>query len=427
MLKSLRARNVALLVAVVLVGQLLSLIMIWVLAIKPQAERVGGIMARNVAAISMTMEELPSAARERLIARINRDGAIRILPATAPPPEDRGVPTMVERLFMESFAREMRQQNLVLWRGGRKGQMWARVTLGGVPYWISNERPKGWTPSGAFLASFATAVSLALIGGILLQRRISRPLRQIASAADAMTIAGNSEQLDIKGPTEISVVARSFNRMKERLAAQESERAFMLAGISHDLGTPLAKIRLGLAMAKINDAELATLFDRQLDRIDGMLGQFMAYARGSGEEALQQVDIAALARQTLAALDDQISYEGPAQLMVATRPIAVERALANLLHNAMLHGKPPIVLRLRTDIGAVKINVIDQGEGVNPTQLAALKQPFLRGDSARPNDGGTGLGLAVVERIARDLGGELILENGLKCGFVASLVLPAPS
>jgi len=136
-LNSLRARDLALLIVVVLAGQVISNMLVWALAIRPQAERVGGIKARNVAAISMIMDSLSPKAHEALVDRKYRDGAIRILPGTTNPPEDRGIPTALERVFIRAFAREMHKTDVVIWHGRRSGQLWARVTMGGTPWWMS--------------------------------------------------------------------------------------------------------------------------------------------------------------------------------------------------------------------------------------------------------------------------------------------------
>jgi two-component system, OmpR family, osmolarity sensor histidine kinase EnvZ len=425
LLKSLRSRNIALLVIIVLAGQLLSLLLVWILAIRPQAERVGAIMARNVAAISMTMDGLPQVERTKLIARLNRDGAIRLLPGSVTPPEDRGIPTRVEKLFMESFVREMRSQDAILWRGGRNGQMWVRVRLGGEPYWISNERPKGWTPNGAILASFLTAISLALIAGVLLQRRVAQPLRALADAADTVKPDGIPAPLPTDGPSEIAAVARSFNLMGERLAAQDAERTFMLAGISHDLRTPLAKIRLALAMEPTLSGENEALLTRQLDRMDSMLAQFLDFARGLEGEVVGRFDLETVVRAAVEALDADVGVEGEAGLEIRGRPLSVQRALVNLLRNAMLYGAPPITIRFGRQTEGVYITVQDAGKGVDPQLLEVLAHPFVRGDASRSGATGTGLGLAIAHHVANQHQGGLSFANLPDGGFEATLRLGA--
>jgi two-component system, OmpR family, osmolarity sensor histidine kinase EnvZ len=423
MLKSLRSRNIALLILIVVAGQLLSILLLWFLAVRPQAERVGGIMARNVAAISMTMDSLGPLQREALIRRINRDGAIRILPGTSPPPEDRGTPTLVEAVFSKAFIREMRDRDAILWRGGRNGQMWVQAKLGGQPYWISNERPKGWNPNGTIISSFLTAITLALIAGVLLQRHIAKPLQAIADAADAVTPDGIAHPLDTNGPSEIAAVARSFNLMGERLAAQEAERTFMLAGISHDLRTPLAKIRLALALERTISPDTDELLTRQLDRMDTMLGQFLDFARGAEGEPFIEVSLRAVAEAAAQGLEAEIPILNGEDLQVRGRPIALQRAITNLLRNAFLYGAAPVTLVIERRLGRMAIAVRDAGEGVPPETLGSMIRPFVRGDSSRTGATGTGLGLAIARHIAEDHGGSLTLRNLPDGGFEAVLIL----
>jgi two-component system, OmpR family, osmolarity sensor histidine kinase EnvZ len=424
-LKSLRARNFALLVGIVLVGQLLTVLLVGLLVIRPQAQRLGLVMAHNVSAISATMAAVPEPARAALVARINAGGTIRILPTTSPPPEDRGFPSLVETIFMRAFAREMHDADVVIWQGGATGQLWARVKMGGQPYWVSYDRPKGWTPNGSLAASVLIAITLALFAGILLQRRISTPLRELADAADAVRSDMVPPPLATDGSSETAAVAKSFNMMAERLAKQERERSFMLAGISHDLRTPLAKIQLGLAMVPKVEPEMAAMFDRQLDRMEELLGQFLDYARGIDGETAQDIVLAKAVEEAAAALEIDLRIDGDTSLSADVRPHALQRALVNLMRNALVHGALPISVTLAARDGMVGVAVCDQGRGVDEAQLATLSQPFVRGDSARGHAGGSGLGLAIAHHFAVEHGGRLVLANGTPRGFVATLWLPA--
>jgi two-component system osmolarity sensor histidine kinase EnvZ len=426
MLKSLHARNIALLVTVVLVGQIMSVALVWALTIRPQAERVGGIMARNIAAISQTMDRLPPDRRHALIAEINRGGAIRILPGHSAPPEDRGIPTMLERIFIESFAREMASEDVIIWRGGLAGQLWVRVTLGGERWWISYERPAGWSPNGALLASFAITVSLALIGGILLQRRIAHPLRAFADAADALRTDAAGPALPTDGPREIATVARSFNQMRTRLVEQERERALMLAGISHDLRTPLSKIRLITAMIPDIDPETDAMLVRQYEHMDQMLAQFLDFARHSAEEAPRRIVLAPMIADIAVALAVDVTINGEHDLAVVAPEMMLRRALTNLVRNAQVHGLPPIVAELCETSHFVRIAIKDHGDGIAPDKIEQVARPFVRGEEARPSDGGTGLGLAIVQQATVAMGGKLELSNQSDGGFVATLSLPTP-
>jgi two-component system, OmpR family, osmolarity sensor histidine kinase EnvZ len=424
MLKSLRSRNVALLVAVLLVCQLLSSVLIWVLAIRPQAERVAGILARNVSAISMTLEILPEAGRKNLIERINKDGAIRIVDGRQVPPEDRGAPTLVERLFMRAFVKEMAGSGSVLWQGGRNGQLWVRIDVGEDAYWISSERPKGWSPTGAMLASFVLALALAASVGIVLQRRLARPLQAFAQAANKLGAYEHPAPLSTEGPKEIASVAQAFNHMVTRLANQETERTFMLAGISHDLRTPLAKLRLAMALNKDRDPETEALIARQFDQIDIMLSQFLDFARGIENEKPQTIDVRALLQNVIElSRNEDVQIECDA-IEMRGHPIALSRALINLLANAAKYGKAPIRLSATQSISHIHISVRDSGPGVPEELMATIDRPFVRAAVARPSNGGTGLGLAIVQHVAKAHGGRLELSNIKTGGFQAQIIIP---
>ncbi len=425
MLKSLRARNVTLLIGIVLMGQLLAVALLYFLAIRPQAERIGGIMARNVAAISMTMENLPPPERAKLIQRINADGAVRILDGNREPPEDRSVPTLVEKIFMRSFAKAMDKGDVVIWHGGQSGQLWVRVTLGGELYWMSYERPKGWTPNGALLASFLIAVTMALIAGILIQRRIAEPLKALAAAADATERDAVPPELPDNGPTELAAVARSFNAMRDRLTEQDSRRAHMLAAISHDLRTPLAKIRLEMAMIPGLNADSEAMIDRQLDRLDAMLGQFLDFGRGADAETPERVDLSALIAETAEDFGIYLTLSASGPAFATARPVAARRAIANILRNAEIYGAPPIEVSIRQQGCLHVIAIRDHGKGVSEAELARLHEPFFRSDRARSSTYGSGLGFAIAEEIAVSQGGWLHMSNAQDGGLLVEFALPA--
>jgi two-component system osmolarity sensor histidine kinase EnvZ len=425
MLKSLRARNTALLIGIVLAGQLLAVALLYVLAIRPQVERVAGIMARNIAAISATMDTLPEKERAQLIAKINAGGAVRILDGNREPPEDRSVPTLLELMFMRSFAQEMGGDDVIVWQGGRAGQLWVRIDMGNAPYWISYERPAGWTPNGALFASFLIAVTMALIAGLLIQRRIAQPLRDLSAAADATERDTMPAALPVNGPTELAVVARSFNAMRDRLAEQESKRTHMLASISHDLRTPLAKIRLETAMIPGIAAESEALITRQLDRLDAMLSQFLDYARGADTETATSFDIVALLQEAIVDLGIacELRADGPAY--VQAKLLGSRRAIANILRNAELYGAPPIEITVGRDDGTIAVSIRDHGKGVSEAELNQLQTPFFRSDAARSTASGSGLGLAIARDLIESQDGALSIRNAEGGGLLVEMSFQA--
>jgi two-component system, OmpR family, osmolarity sensor histidine kinase EnvZ len=434
-LKSLRGRNIVLMATMLLLGQLLATILISLLVISPQARRVAAIVANNVRMVGATLDALhqglPSDERTRFIARINASGAFRIQPGFGEPPGADGRPTLIETTVLRALAADLRQQDDMVWRGGGQTPLWVRLRLGQQGYyWISVAPSPGWTPNGALFGSVALALALSLAAGLVLQRRINRPLAALSVAVDAMPDTRLVEHLASDAPAEIAEVARSFKAMAARLAAQDANRTLMLAGISHDLKTPLAKIRLALAIDPPQDADTIALLERQLDRMQSMLGQFLDFGRGVDGEQIQNVRVGSAIGAAVAATEADVAVTGSAtakELYVAVRPQSFERALINLIRNAFDHGEPPVSIAIMAEADSIALTIMDSGKGIAEVMLPVVMDPFARGNLSRPSDGGTGLGLAIVARFAREHGGSLVLENRKEGGLAARLWLPTAS
>lgn len=430
MLRSLRARQVALMAFVLLLTQALTLALVVELALFPQVNRVAGLLAHNVRMLNAVIDALPPLERAAFITRVNASGKVRIVPGTAPPPGVDGRPTTLEQQTLSALAVELGQQDSMVWRGGGGQQLWVRLQHGpGEAYWLALAPSRGWSPNGAVVGSIAIALVIALAAGVMLQRRVSRPLKTLADAVDAMPDARPVRELAVRGPSEIAFVARSFERMAARLEAQDRDRAFMLAGISHDLKTPLAKLRLAAALHPTGDAEQDAMVARQIDRMDRMLGQFLDFGRNHAEENSRPVDIRASVEAVRAVLElkDAATVEIAEGLVANVPPLAFERALINLVRNAVTHGLPPICIRCEAGADELRITVTDVGPGVDPENLDRLRKPFRRGEDSRPSDGSVGLGLAIVDRFVADVGGELSLANRPEGGFAATMILPVRS
>ena len=203
----------------------------------------------------------------------------------------------------------------------------------------------------------------------------------------------------------------------------------MLAGVSHDLRTPLTKLRLGVEIAGAQvDAPLAASMARSIDEMDGIVGQFLQFARSGEAEVPTPASLNDLAQAVAEAQADHgrtVRLALGALPDVPVRPQALRRALDNLVENAWRHGTPPVLLRTGADADGVWLEVQDQGPGIAPAELDRIRQPFARGDgAARSGAPGAGLGLAIVERVARSHGGRLELHSAPGAGLRARLVLP---
>ena len=321
----------------------------------------------------------------------------------------------------------MRMDQPVVWirlnvgpEGNTRG-VWAGFPIRNVD---SGEVPtRLWITLGAVLL-------LLLAGTYWFARRLAKPLAELADAVDKVAEGKRPDPLPVDGPEEISRVARNVNRMAANLEQLERDRSTMLAGISHDIRTPLTRLRLASEIS-VNDAQSRDEMAADIDEIDRIVTQFLDFARGTPKEAPEQADLqivlGAIAHKA-ASRNLPVTWQpGPEALVVNAYPAAFERMLMNLIENAHRYGKPPVELAVRRDGAMVDIDVLDAGDGVSAGDVERLKQPFVRGDHARGGTMGAGLGLAIVERLAKWHGGSFDLLPRSGGGTVARVRLPLAS
>ncbi len=274
------------------------------------------------------------------------------------------------------------------------------------------------------LMMFAGLVAAAVAA--LAARLLTRPLERLAAHAPAL-LGGQSIQQHLRGsPREVRDLADALGAAGETLRQSARERELMLAGISHDLRTPLARLRLALELGDANDPGRRDAMVNDLDELGQALAQCLAYVRDGNDEAVRAIDVPTLLGQLMALRNspDDWHYEGHDDAIVHARPSLLRRALGNLMDNAERYGAAPFRVRLQRGDGTLAISVDDHGPGVRAELLARLGQPFLRGNAARTGACGTGLGLSIAKRAAEISGGRLQLANRVGGGFVATLVLP---
>lgn len=317
----------------------------------------------------------------------------------------------------------MRVDQPVVWIRMKVGEDGARSVWAGIP--IRNVE-SGEVPTRLLVTLGIILVAL-LAATYWFARRLSRPLADLADAVDKVAVGKRPDPLPENGPTEIARVAQNVNRMAANLERLERDRGTMLAGISHDIRTPLTRLRLASEMA-VSDAQSRDEMAADIDEIDRIVTQFLDFARGNPKEAPTRIDL----REALAAIEQKAASRsvpvlwtsGEQAIFVNTYPAAFERMLMNLIENAHRYGKPPVELQLRRDGIMAEIDVLDAGAGVAPEDVERLKQPFVRGDQARGGAMGAGLGLALVERLAQWHGGNFDLLPRSGGGTIARLRLP---
>lgn len=275
----------------------------------------------------------------------------------------------------------------------------------------------------------AAALLLSLSGAWLIMFRVTRPLKALDAAADEIGRGGHPPPVPESGPEEIRTLARTFNRMGADLARLDEDRTLILAGVSHDLRTPLTRLRMGIEMAAEESLREGMIAD--VEEMDRTIGQFLDFARADGGDGTAETDVAALLND----LAEQYRKRGAtiktrAEPLppLAARPQALRRAVANLVENALRHAgmDQPIELAWSTAGNDIFIEVNDRGPGIPAAETERLKLPFTRLESARTGAIGAGLGLAIVDRIARSHGGALHLLARDGGGLTARITIPRP-
>ena len=312
--------------------------------------------------------------------------------------------------------------------GSRNGidALWVSFYIGQDEFWVALPRERIEHPvSEVLLVWGAVVLLLALSGAYFIARQVAYPLRRLAQAARLLGQGQTPAQLTEQGAQEVVAVSAAFNQMSADLAANERERALVLAGISHDLRTPLARVRLAAEMS--NEESLRDGLIADVEQMDAVIRQFLDYARLDESEAAVSTDVQALVRevtQRFISSAKSIKLELQAVLPFSVRPLLLKRVLANLLDNAIKYGGGEITVRLYNEAGKVVLAVIDQGGGIPEARRESVKRPFIRLDVARSDVTGSGLGLAIVERAARLHHGKFELSEREGGGLVAKLILP---
>jgi len=429
--RSLFGRNALLIVLLIVLGQLGGALLLREMVLKPRLDQIAESVARNVGAIRSGLLALPPAQRPAFVEGFNRQALAGR--ADRPRRIDDGLRpllTPLERSFVRSVSARIASLGVeAVWRREEDGGLALRLTLDRSEHWIVMP---GVLPAreftGALVAVSIGSALLALAGALWFQRRLNRPLVRVVQAAQ--TLAGGREPLPLPedGPTEVATVSRSINQLVSSLRQTERERALMLAGISHDLRTPLTKLRLGVEILRERmEPELVSSMTRSVEEMDAIVGQFLDFARSEGDERPVATSLDDMARSLAAACADHgrpVALQLGGVPALALRPQAMRRAIDNLIENAWRHGRPPVTLSTRVDGKEVIVEVIDRGDGIDPREADELRQAFRRGQADRSGVAGAGLGLAIVQRVAHAHGGWLELETPPGAGLHARLRLP---
>ncbi len=397
--------------------------------VEPRARESAAMATSAVNLIRASIFAAAPDKRPRLFAEFASTEGIRLLPAEE---QDQLVP-MPESRFHELM------RDTIVARLGPTTRIAAEVN-GEPGFWVSfrldpKDDDEFWLvlPRERVTRDFATrwlswaalAVSLALVVAWLIASRLSRPLKALARSARAVGRGQTPTPVAEDGAEEMRALAVAFNTMASDLARHEKDRSEVLAGISHDLRTPLTRLRLEAELS-VSDETARQGIVADIEQMESVISQFMDYARAESGEVPEATDLAALLaaigeRQAAIGRPLDVDLDGVSSAKI--RPKAVSRAVINLIDNAWKYGGGAVSLTASTLGDEIRIEIADRGPGIPESQLERLKRPFTRLEVARTDVTGTGLGLAIVERIARLHGGRLELLANPGGGLLARLVL----
>ena len=423
------------LLGVLLVGSILAWLQtLRALEFEPRTLHTAQQIASLVNLSRAALVHADAIARVSLIKTMADQEGVRILPRE---PGDRFEdldPSTLGQRLTEELTRRLGPDTIVAQSvNGEKG-LWVGFTINGDPNWLLMDRSR-FSPAGGktWMIWLITAAALSLAGAAVIARLINQPLQQLSYAAnrvrDGDFAAG---QLDEEAVTsEIREVNIGFNRMAQKLAKLEQDRAVMLAGISHDLRTPLARLRLETEMS-VADPDAQAHMVADLEQLDAIIDKFMDYARPDHVK-LTRVNLNEVIRASLFAFKDrgdmQFNLELQDDVWVMADAVELGRIISNLVENARRYGKTPDTSITTVDISTrardhwVQIRVRDHGPGVSPDHLPNLTKPFYRGDAARTAATGAGLGLSIVDKTVRRMGGKFGIGNSSTGGFTTRIQL----
>jgi two-component system osmolarity sensor histidine kinase EnvZ len=371
---------------------------------KPRITELAELVARQARLAQLALEVIPREHRESVRPWLGSRSRIQVLPVTAyTPPAISAYPSPAQQ-FMEDLRSRLPDALDVRWAPAHRGTVWVQMPVAADRYWLIETGVYLEATVSAWGIGILALVSvLSILGAVHIQARINRPLARLVEAARTLGSNRRMVALDEKGPQEFALVSRAFNHMTACLAKADTERAVLLAGVSHDLRTPLAKMRLAIEMlGQGSDPELVESMLRSVREMESATGQFLYYARDQDRRDFVEAKLNDLVLESVESHrggSRAILFHPSEECSVALHRESISRALDNLIENALRYSDAEIEVVVRHGNGRAQVSVLDRGPGIPTSEVEALKMPFARGNSSLGKSG-AGLGLAIVERIA---------------------------
>lgn len=420
-------QTVFLVAALLLINQVVSYVTVSLYVVKPTIEQVNLMLAKQVKTVFIDWEDG---------IEINDDLSEKFFEIT-------GIDVMTQREAMRQGLGQTREYPMLSRSMSAQLNGSARVRItqtGPLVYWIEAPQAPGyWVKiplSGyqennlEFLTFYLSSIGfLSVLGGWLFACHLNRPLKALQQAAVKVGKGDFSTKLEEEGSTEVIEVTRAFNQMSRGIAALENDRRLLMAGVSHDLRTPLTRIRLATEMMSDQDEYLREGIIYDIEDMNGIIDQFIEYLRHHKREELSCEDINALVGEVVnCELKHQRSItfkSNPSIESIPLSSVAIKRVVTNMIENAIRYsdGDIEVLSYYNSNKKYVVIAVNDNGPGIPESELESVFEPFKQGDAARGSEG-SGLGLAIIKRIVDMHDGKVKLENRPEGGLSAQIYLP---
>ncbi|WP_448213568.1 two-component system sensor histidine kinase EnvZ [Colwellia sp. MEBiC06753] len=407
-----------------LINQVVSYVSIALYIIQPNFQQINELLAKQVRVVFIDVEdaELSPAMAEAFqhetgIGVYREKDAMRLGLADAVYLEFRSA-QMSELLDGPAEVRITQGDEYLFWiRPPQAPSLWVKIPLTGL-------EESNFSPLIFFLVILGV---LSVAGGWLFVRNLNRPLRALQHAAEEVGRGEFPTPLSEEGTTEIMAVTQAFNHMSKGIKQLEDDRNLLMAGISHDLRTPLTRIRLSAEMMSTQDEYLKEGIEGDIDDMNAIIDQFIDYIRHDSKDKAELGNLNVLIDDVVHAetpTDREVVFSAGEIPEVPLRYVAIKRAVANLIQNAIRYTDGKILVSTGMETNRyVYIMVCDEGAGIPESEIERLFQPFTQGDKARGTEG-SGLGLAIIKRIVDTHGGKVMLSNREQGGLQAKIILP---
>lgn len=421
-------QTVFLIGSLLLINQIVSYIVVVIYLFEPAYQQINSLMASQVKVLFLNEKngyQVPQQLSKDFIS------ATRIQVLTQPEAELQGLSNaaqypyfseqMSEKLDGEAEVRISQGEQSFFWvRPPQAPQYWVKIPLDGF-------EQKSFSPLVIYLLAIGV---LSVAGGWMFARQLNRPLKALQHAAEEVGRGEFPETLKERGSEEVVAVTQAFNHMSSGIQQLEKDRSLLMAGVSHDLRTPLTRIRLATEMMSEADEFLKDGIVNDIEDMNAIIDQFMEFIRHHKLEDMEPANLNNMIKDV--AESEQVNRGRHFHLELArnlpeilVRPVAIKRVIANLVENALRYSDGDILIQTSFDLQKrqVLLRVSDRGPGIPEKDLERLFEPFTQGDSARGGEG-SGLGLAIIKKIVDMHDGNVFLENRQQGGLTASVMLP---